>query len=39
MVSGRAAMSDEDWVALGRIESLADYVSAFTDGFGIDIST
>ena len=39
MVSGRAAMSDEDWVALGRIESLADYVSAFTDRFGIDIST
>ena len=37
MVSGRAAMSDEDWVMLGTIESLDDYVAAFNDAFGVDI--
>lgn len=38
MVAGRAAMSDEDWVALGRIESLDDYIAAFSEAFGVDIS-
>ena len=37
MVAGRAAMSDEDWVMLGTIKSLNDYVAAFNDAFGIDI--
>ena len=37
MVAGRAAMSDEDWVMLGTIESLDEYVAAFNDAFGIDI--
>ena len=37
MVAGRAAMSDEDWVMLGTIESLDDYVAAFNDAFGVDI--
>ena len=37
MVAGRAAMSNEDWVMLGKIESLDDYVAAFNDAFGIDI--
>ena len=37
MVAGRAAMSDEDWVMLGTIESLDEYVAAFNDAFGVDI--
>ena len=39
IVAGRAAMTDEDWVELGRVESLDDYIEAFTAAFGIDIST
>lgn len=39
IVAGRQAMSDEDWVALGTIESLTDYIAAFNAAFGIDIST
>jgi len=39
IVAGRAAMTDEDWVDLGRIGSLDAYVEAFTAAFGIDIST
>lgn len=39
ITDGRARMSDEDWVALGRIESMGDYIAAFRDAFGIDIST
>jgi NAD(P)-dependent dehydrogenase (short-subunit alcohol dehydrogenase family) len=38
IVDGRAAMSDEAWVEMGRIESLADYIVAFEERFGIDIS-
>ena len=37
MGAGRAAMSDEDWVMLGTIESLDEYVAAFNDAFGVDI--
>ena len=32
-------MTDEDWVALGRIETLDDYIAAFGAAFGVDIST
>ena len=39
IVDGRAAMTDEEWVALGRIESLDGYIAAFRDAFGVDIST
>ena len=39
IVAGRLAMSDEDWVELGTIESLDDYIAAFNAAFGIDIST
>ncbi|MEM9201442.1 MAG: SDR family oxidoreductase [Actinomycetota bacterium] len=39
IVAGRDAMTDEQWVDLGRIESHADYIAAFEDAFGIDIST
>ena len=38
LVAGRAAMTDEAWVELGRIEALDDYVAAFNDAFGVDIS-
>jgi NAD(P)-dependent dehydrogenase (short-subunit alcohol dehydrogenase family) len=39
IVDGRSVMSDEDWVALGRIETLDDYIDAFQAAFGIDIRT
>ena len=39
IVEGRRSLSDEDWVAMGRIESMEGYVAAFRDAFGIDIST
>ncbi len=39
IVDGRARMTDEEWVALGRVGSLDDYIAAFADAFGIDIST
>lgn len=39
ITEGRARMTDEDWVAMGRIESMAEYVAAFRAAFGIDIST
>lgn len=38
ITEGRARMTDEDWVALGRIESMDDYIAAFRDAFGIDIT-
>jgi NAD(P)-dependent dehydrogenase (short-subunit alcohol dehydrogenase family) len=39
MVDGRRRMTDEEWVALGRIESLDDYITAFGEAFGVDITT
>ncbi|MGH9133106.1 MAG: SDR family oxidoreductase [Ilumatobacteraceae bacterium] len=39
LVEGRARMSDEAWVALGRIPDDAGYIAAFRDAFGVDIST
>jgi NAD(P)-dependent dehydrogenase (short-subunit alcohol dehydrogenase family) len=38
IVAGRAAMSDEDWVELGRITDDTDYVERFERFFGVDIS-
>jgi NAD(P)-dependent dehydrogenase (short-subunit alcohol dehydrogenase family) len=39
ITEGRSRMTDEEWVALGRIESMEDYIAAFGDAFGIDIGT
>jgi NAD(P)-dependent dehydrogenase (short-subunit alcohol dehydrogenase family) len=39
ITAGRAAMTDEDWVAMGRIESRDEYIREFGRRFGIDIST
>jgi NAD(P)-dependent dehydrogenase (short-subunit alcohol dehydrogenase family) len=38
IVAGRAAISDEQWVALGAIEDDDDYYRAFSETFGLDIS-
>jgi NAD(P)-dependent dehydrogenase (short-subunit alcohol dehydrogenase family) len=37
IVSGRAAMSDEEWVALGAIDDDASYVAEFQRYFGLDL--
>ena len=37
-ISGRAKITDEQWVALGTIEDDDDYYRAFSDTFGIDIT-
>jgi hypothetical protein len=39
IVAGRAAMTDEAWVEMGRIELLDDYIVAFERHLGVDIST
>lgn len=39
IVEGRSRLSDEDWVAMGAIESDEDYVERFGEVFGVDIST
>jgi NAD(P)-dependent dehydrogenase (short-subunit alcohol dehydrogenase family) len=39
IIRGRAAMSDEEWVAMGRIADRDDYIAEFGRRFGIDIST
>ena len=38
LIEGRAAMTDEDWVALGAIEDDDDYYAAFADRFGLPLS-
>ena len=38
LIAGRAAMSDEEWVALGNIEDDNDYYHAFADRFDLEIS-
>ena len=38
ITEGRAKMTDEQWVALGRLDSMEDYIAAFEQYFGIDIS-
>jgi NAD(P)-dependent dehydrogenase (short-subunit alcohol dehydrogenase family) len=36
LVAGRAAMTDEEWVALGALED-DDYYARFAEAFGVDI--
>lgn len=38
LVHGRAAISDETWVALGTIPEMPAYIEAFRDAFGLDMS-
>lgn len=37
LIDGRAAMTDEDWVALGNIDDDTEYSQAFGDRFGLQI--
>lgn len=39
MTEGRRAITDEQYVALGAIESRDDYIDAFRDLMGLDLST
>ena len=39
IIAGRAAMSDEHWVALGAIEDDDAYYEAFRQGFGVELRT
>lgn len=39
LTEGRRVMTDEEWVALGRVPDLAGYIAAFRDGFGLDLTT
>jgi NAD(P)-dependent dehydrogenase (short-subunit alcohol dehydrogenase family) len=39
IIAGRAVLSDEDWVAMGTIESDQEYIDRFREVFGVDIST
>jgi len=38
LIDGRAAMTDEQWVALGAIADDEDYYAEFADKFGLDIN-
>ncbi len=39
IIAGRAALSDEAWVALGAHADDADYFAAFQSAFGLDLTT
>ena len=39
IIAGRAALSDEDWVAMGAIDDDAAYAERFREVFGVDIAT
>jgi NAD(P)-dependent dehydrogenase (short-subunit alcohol dehydrogenase family) len=39
IIAGRAALSDEAWVEMGRIPEDAEYIQRFHEVFGVDIST
>jgi NAD(P)-dependent dehydrogenase (short-subunit alcohol dehydrogenase family) len=39
LVEGRRSLPDEDWVALGRIDTLDAYLAAFEAAFGLDMRT
>ena len=39
IAAGRVAMTDEQWVELGRAGSLEEYITRFRELFGVDIST
>lgn len=39
LVEGRSAMTDEDWVDLGRAPTLDGYMEAFEAAFGLDLRT
>jgi len=39
ITQGRSKMTDEQWVDLGRIASMEEYIAAFGEAFGIDITT
>ena len=39
LVQGRARMTDEQWVALGRSAPLPEYIERFADAFGLDLRT
>jgi len=38
LTAGRAAMTDEEWVAMGRCETLDEYIAAFREHFGLDLT-
>ena len=38
LITGRSAITDEHWVALGAIEDDEEYYKAYSDTFGIDIA-
>jgi NAD(P)-dependent dehydrogenase (short-subunit alcohol dehydrogenase family) len=39
LIGGRARMTDEEWVGLGGLADLDDYIAAFDEKFALDIST
>ena len=39
LVEGRARMTDEEWIALGRPAPLSEYIDAFAGAFGLDLRT